>query len=121
MKVTGLLHVAVLVSDLEAAKQFYEGILGLKQKPRPNLESPGVWYNLADAELHLIVTTGPLPSVNERPDKDSHFALSVGNYELIRKDLTGASIPFRESSSGAPRLFVRDPDGNLIELQKNIA
>lgn len=118
MKVTGLLHVAVLVSDLEAAKQFYEGILGLKQKPRPTLESPGVWYNLGDAELHLIVATGQLPSVNERPNKDSHLALSVGDYDLLKKELKAASVPFRESSAGAPRLFVRDPDGNLIELQE---
>ena len=117
MKVTGLLHVAVLVRDLEAAKQFYEGILGLTQKPRPNLESPGVWYDLGVAELHLIVAAGPLPSVNERPKKDSHFALSVKDCELIREKLKDAAVPFRESSGGTPRLFVRDPDGNLIELQ----
>lgn len=118
MTVSGLLHVAILVSDLEAAKQFYEGVLGLKQKARPNLESPGVWYNLGDAELHLIVTTGQLPPANERPKKDSHFALSVEDIELIKKQLNDAGVPFRESSAGTPRLFVRDPDGNLIELQK---
>lgn len=118
MKVTGLLHVAILVSDLETAKQFYGGILGLKQKPRPNLDSPGVWYSLGDAELHLIVTTRQLPSANERPNKDSHVALAVEDYELIKKELKDAGVPFGESSSGAAQVFVRDPDGNLIELQK---
>lgn len=117
MKVTDLLHVAILVSDLEAAKQFYEGILGLKQKPRPNLEFPGVWYNLGDVELHLIVTTQSLPS-SERPNKDSHLALAVKDYELMKKQLKDAGVPFRESSAGTPQIFVRDPDGNLIELQR---
>lgn len=118
MKVTGLLHVALLVSDLEAARQFYEGILGLKQKPRPNLGSPGVWYRLGDLELHLIVATQQLLSANERPNKDSHLALAVEDHELIRKELKDAGVPFGESSAGTPQIFVRDPDGNLIELQK---
>lgn len=117
MKVTGLLHVALLVSDLESARQFYEGILGLKQKPRPSLDSPGVWYDLGDLELHLIVTTRQLLSANERPNKDSHMALAVEDYELIKSELRDAGVPFRESSAGAPQVFVRDPDGNLIELQ----
>ena len=118
MKVTGLLHVAILVSDLEAAKQFYEGILGLEPKPRPNLDSPGVWYDLGDLELHLIVTTQRLLSANERPNKDFHLALAVEDYEVIKKELTDAGVPFRESRAGVPQVFVRDPDGNLIELQK---
>ena len=118
MNVTGLLHVAILISDLEAAKQFYEGILGLKQKPRPNLDSPGVWYNVGDLELHLIVTTQQLLSANERPNKDSHLALAVEDYELIKKELKEAGVPFGESSARTPQIFVRDPDGNLIELQK---
>jgi len=118
MKVTRPLHVAILISDLEASKKFYEGILGLKQKLRPNLGSPGVWYDLGDLELHLIVTTQQLLSANERPDKDSHLALAVKDYELTKKELKDAGVPFGESSAGSPQIFVRDPDGNLIELQK---
>lgn len=119
MRVTGPLHVAFLVNDLEAAKQFYGGILGLKQKPRPNLDSPGVWYDLGDLELHLIVTNRQLLPANERPNKDSHLALAVEDYESIKKELKDAGVAFGESSSGAPQIFVRDPDGNLIELQKS--
>lgn len=117
MKITRPLHVAFLVSDLEHAKQFYEAILGLKQKPRPTFNFPGVWYDLGDLELHLIVA-GQLPSAKERPDKDFHLALAVEDYELIKKELKDAGVPFREGSSNIPQIFVRDPDGNLIELQK---
>ena len=66
----------------------------------------------------IIVTTQPLPAASERPNKDLHLALAVDDYESIKKELRDAGVPFGESSAGAPQLFVRDPDGNLIELQK---
>ncbi len=119
MKAVAPLHVAILVSDLERAKLFYGGILGLEQKPRPNLESPGVWYDLGgELELHLIVTTQHLAPASQRPNKDSHLALAVADLDLIKRDLSDADVPFREGSTVPPQLFVRDPDGNLIELQK---
>jgi len=117
MKVTGLLHVALLSSDLEASKQFYEGVLRLKQKPRPSLAFPGVWYELGDVELHLIVTAEQLLSANERPNRDFHLALAVEDYESIKKQLEDTGVPFKERSAGVAQIFVRDPDGNLIELQ----
>lgn len=118
MKVTSVLHAAILVSDLDAAKEFYEGILGLRQKPRPNLKFPGAWYDLGHLELHLIVTTHELPSASERPERDCHLALAVEDLEAIKNELKSAGVPFREGFAKVPQIFIRDPDGNLIELQK---
>lgn len=48
------LHTAILVTDLEQAEQFYGGILGLAKVER-SLNYPGVWYQLGDYQIHLMV------------------------------------------------------------------
>jgi catechol 2,3-dioxygenase-like lactoylglutathione lyase family enzyme len=117
MKVTGPLHVAILVSDLENAKRFYGDILGLEQKPRPNFATPGVWYQLGGLELHLILTSRQLLPAGEKPATDAHLALAVQDCELIRRELKAAGVAYQESSAPVQQIFIRDPDGNVIELQ----
>ena len=60
MKISKLLHAALLVNDLQRAKQFYEGVLGLKEKLRHDFDFEGVWYDLGENELHLMVASHPL-------------------------------------------------------------
>ncbi len=56
MKITSLLHATFLVADLEEARAFYEGILGLAASPdRPDLGFPGVWYDIGQGQqIHLM-------------------------------------------------------------------
>jgi glyoxylase I family protein len=116
--ILGLIHAAVLVTDLERAKRFYGGVLGLKEKPRPNFDFSGAWYDLGRCELHLMVTNDLLPSADARPRRDCHVAFEVADLDATKRAIERAGLSYRASSSGLPSLFVRDPDGNLIELQK---
>jgi catechol 2,3-dioxygenase-like lactoylglutathione lyase family enzyme len=118
MRIGGLIHAALLVTDLERAREFYGRVLGLKEKARPAFNFPGAWYDLGEAELHLMVTSGPLPAPGARPRRDYHIAFQVDDLDEARRALEIAGLVFRESSSGLPSIFVRDPDGNLIELQQ---
>lgn len=118
LRIGKLIHAALLVSDLDRAKRFYGELLGLKEKPRHSFNFPGAWYDLGETELHLMVTSDPLPVASERPQRDSHIAFSIDDYEATRRALEEAGLEFRESRSGLAQLFIRDPDGNLIELQK---
>lgn len=117
MSVRRLTHVAFLVTDLGRAKVFYEEMLGLKEKPRPDFDFPGAWYDIGECELHLMVTPDALPAVDQRPRRDFHIAFQVDDLEAARRALEAAGLQFRASSSGRGSIFVRDPDGNLIELQ----
>jgi catechol 2,3-dioxygenase-like lactoylglutathione lyase family enzyme len=117
MELRKLLHAGLLISDLERSRQFYNGILGLKEKPRPAFDFPGAWYDLGECELHLIVTRDALPPAESRPSRDYHVSFLIDDYEATKQALQSARVSFREGSSGLRQIFVRDPDGNLIELQ----
>jgi len=116
-RATAILHAALLVSDLDRSKEFYGGLLGLVEKPRPDFGFPGAWYDLGACELHLMVTPEALPSADKRPRRDNHIAFQIDAIEAAKENLQSAGLSFRESSSGRGSIFVRDPDGNLIELQ----
>src|SRR5207248_9080988 len=52
--VRSLDHASVRIADLARSRAFYEGLLGLRMAPRPDLGFPGAWYDLGGAQLHLI-------------------------------------------------------------------
>lgn len=118
-RIVALLHASLLVSDLERARAFYEGILGLTPSPaRPGMDFPGIWYDIGQAQLHLLVLPNPDP-VTGRPahgGRDRHVALGVADWEGLRQALDLAGIAYTLSRSGRRALFVRDPDGNALEL-----
>ncbi|MFN3594486.1 MAG: VOC family protein [Thiobacillaceae bacterium] len=118
-RIVALLHASLLVSDLERARAFYEGILGLTPSPvRPSMDFPGVWYDIGPAQLHLLVLPNPDP-VTGRPvhgGRDQHIALGVADWEGLRQALDRSGIDYTLSRSGRRALFVRDPDGNALEL-----
>jgi len=117
MHITKCLHTAVVVSDLEKAEHFYSNILGLNKVERP-LKYAGVWYQVGDFQLHLIVA--PTASTQlQNPQKwgrNPHVAFSVADLELIKNLLLEHGCEVQMSDSGRTALFTQDPDGNIIEL-----
>jgi catechol 2,3-dioxygenase-like lactoylglutathione lyase family enzyme len=119
--VTGFSHVAIAVTDLGAARDFYCGVLGFEELPRPDLGIPGMWLRVGALQLHFIET-------DEMPTPGRgfpHYALHVptDSFEATIDALRAAGVPFLgEPSSrvdfGTTVLaaFVHDPAGNFIEL-----
>ncbi|MGB0561202.1 MAG: VOC family protein [Spirulinaceae cyanobacterium] len=119
MQITGYLHTAILVADLERARQFYGGVLGLTEVER-TLKFPGVWYQLGDYQIHLMVQEQyqPTLSAEHKWGRNAHIALNVDDIETAKAELVAAGAEIRLSSSGRKALFVRDPDGNVLELSQ---
>ena len=118
--IVGLLHASLLIADVERSRAFYEGVLGLRANPdRPNLGFPGVWYDLGGGgQIHLLCLANPDP-VSGRPEhggRDRHTALAVQGWEDMKAALDAAGVAYTLSRSGRRALFVRDPDGNALEL-----
>jgi glyoxylase I family protein len=114
-------HVSINVTDLDRARRFYSGVLGLVEIDRPAFDFPGAWYRLGDRQLHLIVhpPTHSLRGTTEISSREGHFAVAVRSYDDARTHLETAGVPFDARPRGRTpwaQIFLSDPDGNLIEL-----
>lgn len=113
-------HAGFLVTDIERAAAFYEGVLGLENLPRPDFGFPGRWYDLHNGnQLHLMSMEALPAHSTDIPTFDRHIALAVPDVEQTAAQLTALGISFAKGNGrgGAAQLFLRDPDGNMIELR----
>jgi catechol 2,3-dioxygenase-like lactoylglutathione lyase family enzyme len=110
-------HVSVVADDLERSRRFYVDELGLEELPTPNFEFPVVWLKAGSGQLHLFRRPGGAPS-------HAHFALEIDEFmpvyrrmkELGALDHETFGNCMYELPGGAVQMYVRDPAGNLVEL-----
>ena len=118
MNITQCLHTAILITDLAKSEQFYSQVLGLEKIER-NLKYPGLWYQVGNYQIHLMVDPKfqTRLSNTEKWGSKPHIAFSVTdlNQAIIR--LQSFNFPMQMSES-RPALFTRDPDGNIIEINQ---
>jgi glyoxylase I family protein len=119
---SGIHHVSLLITNLKEALYFYEGILGFRQnKKRPQFDFPGVWYDIGNTQLHLIVDPegGTRRTTNEINSRDAHFAIRVKDMDKLLQILEHHGVPYinkPDNKTEWHQLYVYDPDGNLIEF-----
>ena len=111
IRIKRLDHASVRIADLARSREFYEGLLALRTAPRPDLGFPGVWYDIGGAQVHLIQNEKLFDDIDPT---GPHFALEVDDLEAVRKMLDARGVPYRHF--GGPQLWVRDPDGNVVEI-----
>ena len=120
--INGFHHAGFLVTDVERAADFYENVLGLEPLYRPELGFPGRWYDLKNGhQLHLMSVAG-MPTHADPPRHDRHIALDVTDSAETERQLNelGIKVGYGSGRAGNPQLFIRDPDGNTIELRQPI-
>jgi catechol 2,3-dioxygenase-like lactoylglutathione lyase family enzyme len=112
-------HLSFPVTDLERSRAFYEQVLGLRLIPRPDFGFPGVWYQAGPCEVHLIQTI-PGVDVGQAPPSlnpmAQHAAFAVRDYEQTLAVLKDRGLEVLETSAQQGQMWVRDPDGHIIEL-----
>jgi len=113
LPVAQLDHVTVLITNVETARHFYGKQLGLREiAPPKTFDFIAIWYDLGGVYLHLLL--------KDKPDTISsrHFCIRVSDIvaarELVRAQ--GLTIDETVKIPSAERFFVRDPDGNRIEI-----
>ena len=119
--IAGYSHLAIVTTDLDAARRFYVDLLGFTELPRPGFGVPGMWLRVGDLQLHFIENeTMPVAGPGF-----PHFALHVPAeaWDTTIAALQDAGVPFlgapseREDSGVRVRAaFVTDPSGNVVEL-----
>ena len=123
-----LQHCGLIVADLEASRRFYGGALGLEEVPRPhNFRFEGAWFQIGDDQLHLLVeaeTTARAGVADPGPSATmglaDHVAIEIDDLAGARARLDehgvaliGGPVP---RGDGYVQIFLRDPDGHVIEL-----
>lgn len=96
-----------------AARAFYGGLLGLQEieKPAPLRANGGMWFQIADIQLHIGVEAGQSKSKR-------HPAFEVEQVEAIRTYLEAHGVRTRDEPrlAGITRFSFFDPFDNRIEL-----
>lgn len=119
--IAGYAHVAIVVDDLDAAREFWIGALELEELRRPDLGVPGMWLRVGDLQLHFIENeVMPVPGPGF-----PHLALHVPADDwdatmaaLRARDVAFLMGPSERDDFGARvrAAFVADPAGNVVEL-----
>ncbi|MDY6940566.1 MAG: VOC family protein [Cyanobacteriota bacterium] len=120
MQIDRCLHSALLVSDLERAEYFYGTVLGLTKVDR-TLKFPGVWYQVGEYQLHLIVDPNLRVDLQneEKWGRNPHIAFSIVDLAAAKTRIEECGFAVQTSASGRAALFTRDADGNVIELSQS--
>jgi catechol 2,3-dioxygenase-like lactoylglutathione lyase family enzyme len=123
-------HVAVAVTDVSKAKQFYAEILGLEEIERPPFDFDGAWFRVGDGQhVHLIQHGGATFRKAGIDSRDTHFAVRVPSYSkalaflkskgysdtAAESDLKAMKVS-RKPVAGFPKIYILDPDRNVIEI-----
>ena len=129
IEIRGVDHVVLRVADVERAIRFYCGVLGCREERR--IEALGlVQLRAGSGLIDLVDVSGALGRIGGPPPGDSarnmdHFALQLASFDedRLRAELTAAGIEVGEvgerygAQGVGPSLYVRDPDGNVVELK----
>jgi catechol 2,3-dioxygenase-like lactoylglutathione lyase family enzyme len=102
----------------EAAREFYGGILGLREIEKPPMLQArgGCWFECGDQQLHVGVEQ------NFRPAKKAHPAFTVTNFDRLRETLAKRGVVLTdESIPGTRRFYADDPWGNRLEFVEMLA
>lgn len=100
---------------------WYTGLLGMADDTHLRnaaLPFPGAFVRAGASQIHLMELPNPDP-VDGRPPhggRDRHVAVTVAALGGVVARLDAAAWPYTMSASGRRALFVRDPDGNAVEL-----
>ena len=121
MALTQLNHVTIRTDDLDATRDFYQDLLGLKAGPRPPLGFPGYWlYADEAAVVHLVPQTNAIGG-GSSPDTGNfdHIAFTAEGFDEIRDRLRRHGVKFHEQEvpeTPIRQLFFQDPNRVMVEL-----
>lgn len=117
----GLHHVTLVMNDIDKTRRFYGQVLGLNEIPLPQFlrDRPLVWYEVGHSQIHIAhVSMNPMlfpPREGER----NHIAIRVKSFRAVQERLEIHRWPYTvqpDSRVGFPQIMLRDPAGNLIEI-----
>jgi catechol 2,3-dioxygenase-like lactoylglutathione lyase family enzyme len=86
MPLNALHHITVQTDDLEATRDFYRDVLGLRVGFRPDLDFPGYWLYCGEVPVVHLVPRGN--AIGGGPSSDTgpfdHFAFLASDFQGVK-------------------------------------
>jgi catechol 2,3-dioxygenase-like lactoylglutathione lyase family enzyme len=119
----GLRHLALNARDLEAMKRFYVDLLGFKVEWEPDPDNVYLSSGIDNLALHRGGTTsmtGPPPRGESPLDHLGVIVRRPEDVDAWAAFLQGQGVAVeakpRTHRDGARSCYVRDPDGNVVQI-----
>ncbi len=116
------LHAMIRVRDIKKSKEFYENLLGLKSSSTINLEDSKLHY-LSDGNIEIELTENfDIPENGyENGNAFGHFAFECDDLAAFETKMKQYGYeylwePYYMKEIDTRIAFLKDPDGNEIEL-----
>lgn len=118
-------HATLVVADLEKSREFFAGLLGMEEVPRPDFGFPGLWFQAGSTQIHLNVQSdeaGPAGLTYDatKITRALHIAFEVEDAaaaaDVLREQGVDIIAGPRSRPDGAIQLYILDPDGHQIEI-----
>jgi catechol 2,3-dioxygenase-like lactoylglutathione lyase family enzyme len=116
MRATRFTHASVHADDLKESVRFYVDVLGMRRVPSPDFPDMEVeWLEFGHTQLHVFKRDVPAPDFH-------HVGVDVDDFEAAfriaceRELFDGGRPRVRELTGGALQMYLRDPAGNLVEV-----
>ena len=119
-------HITLIVSDLEATRNFYVDVLGMHESDRPDFDFPGAWFEIGNVQIHATLESdlAGLAGWGDRNVKSisrgHHFAFEVQDLDAALAQVHSLGIEIGDGPKtrpdGARQLYIYDPDRHLVEL-----
>src|SRR5215475_11879141 len=112
-------HVQICIptGKAEEARNFYSNIIGLTEIPKPQalLPNGGLWYQVADIQLHI-------GTENTTGKSKRHPAFEISNLDEVRSYLVDKGVRIKDEIQipGQKRFSFFDPFDNRVELLEKI-
>lgn len=118
------LHVMIRVKDLEKSIEFYTKLLNMNMVRTIMLEDAALYF-LSDVDgqtqIELTANFDTPENGYENGNAFGHFAFGVDSMDEFTKKLHSMGYeylyePFYMEEAGSKIAFIKDPDGNEIEI-----
>ncbi len=130
MKITGIDHVVFRVADVERAIAFYVGTLGLEPVRVEEWRAGTVLFPSVRIDASTIIDLLPRELAGDDPGADAPVGRNVDHVCLVVEpcdlqsvadsgtfDVVGGPAELFGARGQGIGLYVRDPDGNVLELR----
>jgi lactoylglutathione lyase len=118
MRAKSFTHVSIHAYDLEESVRFYVEVFGMRHVESPDFSFPVEWLEMGDQQLHLFLREQVMAP------EFHHIGLDVDDFEAAYRiacerdlfDPNAGSPNVRVLNDGAVQMYLRDPAGNLVEV-----